>query len=166
MIIITVTIDGNLNLASFIPKLASNIRKSKILLATEVTKRVYKIARGHAPRWKGDLKEKITYNIFPKTAKGEVFIAGSWLDQAKANANEFGVRPHYVDRDEYPEMDEWANDKGYVHRRHPNLVLVGDVGTRLGRQNKFFEPAFRDIQKELPQIMVGVIKQVLMKTRM
>jgi len=155
--------DGSADLTKFARNLKMDIKRSQSELAREVTKYAHMSAKLHAPVWKGDLKNKISMKTLKK--RGEVFIAGGWLDQAKAKANEFGTRPHFVDRNEFPEMDSWAIEKGYFNGRFPNFVKVGGAGTRLGKQNKFFEPAFIDTQNKLPMIMTKVIEQVLMRTR-
>ena len=155
--------DEKADLTKFVHNLKTNIKRSQSQLAHAVTKNAWQLAQNNVKVWKGDLKSKIAMKVSPK--RGEVFIAGSWLDQAKAAANEFGVRPHFVNRDEFPEIDEWADSKGYVHHRYPNLVMVGGAGTRLGKANKFFEPTFMQVQRNLPMITAEVIRTNLMRTR-
>jgi len=156
--------DGSADLTLFARNLKMGIRRSQSELAREVTKYAHMSAKLHAPVWKGDLKNKISMKTLKK--RGEVFIAGGWLDQAKAKANEFGIGgENYVNRDGNPEIDEWAIAKGYFNRRHPNFVKIGGIGTALGKKNKFFELAFIDTQNKLPMIMTKVIEQILMRNR-
>jgi len=159
MIKITATLDGKADLPKFVHNLRVNLQRSQSRLAHRVTNYAYTLAKQYAPVWKSDLRNKIAMKLMPK--KGEVFIAGSWLDQIKAKANEFGTKPHLVDRDEFPMMDEWAADKGL----NATKILVGGPNTRLGKTNKFFEPAFIQVQRNIPMIMAEVIRTALMKTR-
>ena len=163
MIQVDVTMDGKADLASFAHNLGVNIRRSQSKLAHKVTEVAWFRARENAPVWQGGLKSKIYAKFMKKM--GEVFVSNDLENQAKARANEFGVKPHFLDRDEYPDIDAWATEKGYVYRGNPNLVKVGGTGTRLGKQNRFFEPAFIQTQNQIPMIMAEVIREALMKTR-
>jgi len=167
MIRITATMDGKADLTKFVHNLKTNIRRSQTRLAHDVTSVAWHRAKANAPVWRGELKNSIYAKFFKK--KGEVFVSEDWLIQAKARANEFGVTPHYVDRDEYPEIDAWASEKGYVHRTKPNKVFVGGRGTRLGKPkpqgNQFFQPSFIETQKQIPMIMAKVIARVMKHTR-
>ena len=158
MIQITATLDGKANLTKFVHNLKTNIRRSQSKLAHDVTEVAWNRARVNAPVWRGDLKSKIVAKFMKK--RGEVFIGGGWLDQSIAMANEFGVKPHIVPREGL--IDEWATEKGYTN---PDFVIIGGAGTHLGKQNKFFTPAFKQTERALPMIMAEVIRQNLMKTR-
>lgn len=163
MIKITATMDGKTDLSSFARNLKVNIKRSGRRLTQKVTQRTQMLAKMHAPVWSGGLMSKIAMKVMKD--RGEVFISGGWIDQAKAKANEFGVKPHYVDRSNNPLIDQWAIEKGYMYYHNPDVVMVGGKGTALGKKNKFFQPAFMDVQQQLPMIMAKVIRETLMKTR-
>ena len=160
MITITTTIK---NTQEFLRKAQVNIRRSQTALATRLTKEAKFYVEVNAPVWQGTLKDKVAMKIFPRTHKGEVFMASSMYDMI-AQQNEFNPRgKRKLYKSAYPKLARWADDKG-VFRDKP-YVIVGGSGTRLGKRNKFFEPAFNQVQNMIPSIAEEVIAKAIMRTR-
>lgn len=157
------TIQTNIkDTARFLRSAKINILRSQTKLAHKLTKTGYNLLRIKAPFWHGGLKESIAMKLFRK--KGELFIAGGWMMQQKALANEYGLRqPMMINRHNAPELDLWAMEKGLFIGQ--DIITVGGKGTHLGRQNRFFEPTFLQLNSMVPKVAEHVIVQALLRTR-
>ena len=163
MIQITVTMDGKADLTRFTHNLRVNINRSQTRLATRLTNETKFFVETNAPVWSGTLKNRVAMKIFPKTHRGEVFMASPHFNMV-AIQNEFNPRGRRkLFKAAYPKIGKWADDKG-IFLDKP-YVIVGGAGTRLGRANMFFEPSFQQIQQRMPQIASEVIAMAIMKTR-
>lgn len=162
-----ITITTNVkSLQTFLHNAKTNIMRSQTELAKKLTDYGYDYMRNKAPSWRGGLKNSIAKKIFPNTHKGEIFVAGDFNIQQQALANEFGLkRPMLLFRSENQLLDEWALEKGYLHYQDPDWVVVGGRGTHLGRQNKFVEPTFMQIQKMIPSVAESVIGKAVLRTK-
>lgn len=147
----------------FLRRAKVNIMRSQTKLATRVTNVTHFFVQQNAPIWEGKLRSKVAMKIFPKTHRGEVFMASPHYDMV-AQQNEFNLRgKRKLYKSAYPKLARWADDKG-IFLDKP-YVIVGGSGTRLGRRNRFFEPSFFQVEKRLPQIASEVVAMAIMKTR-
>lgn len=149
--------------ANFLRRARTNIMRSQTKLATRLTNETKFFVETKAPEWSGALKSRVAMKIFPKTHRGEVFMASPHFNMV-AIQNEFNPRGRRkLFKTAYPKIGRWADDKG-IFLDKP-YVIVGGAGTRLGRANMFFEPSFHQIRQRLPQIASEVISMAIMKTR-
>lgn len=156
--------DGSLDLAKFGRNLRTNIMRSQ----TEIAKRVGQVAKAEvittAPEWKGTLKNRVAMKLFPTSHKAEIMMASPLFNMI-ALQNEFNTKgPRKLYKSSYPKLEEWANEKG-IFLDKPYVMVGQDPGTHLGRQNKFFYPAFLTTDSLVPQIVEKVIRDVALRTR-
>lgn len=151
------------NTQEFLRRAKINILRSQ----TKLAKRLGQFGKAEvqlmAPIWRGSLKNKVALRVFPSSHKAEILMAGSRANDI-ALQNEFNIlgrRKLY--KSAYPTLAQWAQDKG-VFQDKP-YVIVGGPNTRLGRQNKFFFPAFLNLQQAVPIISLEVISQAISTTR-
>lgn len=140
-----------------------NIMRSQTKLAKRMGEFTKAEVEFLAPEWEGTLKSKVAMKVFPRTHKAEVMMASQHFDMV-AMQNEYNIggrRKLY--KTSYPKIARWAQSKN-VFTDKP-YVIVGGSGTRLGKQNKFFYPAFLNIQKAIPDVAREVISQAIMRTR-
>ena len=147
----------------FVRRAQVNIRRSQTALAKRAGQFTQKEVQFLAPEWRGTLKGKVALKVFPKTHKAEVMMASPLFNQI-ALQNEFNIRGRRkLYKTAYPKLAQWAEDKGVFQDK--SYVVVGGPGTRLGRQNIFFFPAFLNLQKAIPDIAREVFTKAIQRTR-
>jgi len=151
------------SLERFIHNAKRNILHSQTALASKLTKAGYVKLKAKAPKWKETLSNKVSWKVFPKTHRGELFMADAQSDLI-ARDNEYNLYgKQIIPRDSDQLLDEWANDKGlFMNQRN---IVVGGSGTWKGNRNKFFYPAFLDMNAMVPQITEQVIGQAILRTK-
>ena len=149
--------------SDFFKKLKTNIMRSQTKLAERFGRETKQAVELEAPEWRGTLAKKVVMKVFPKSHRAEVFMASPHYDMV-ARQNEFNPRGRRkLYKTSYPKLADWADSKG-IFLGKP-FVIIGGMGTRMGRQNRFFGPAFQRIQTRVPQIASEVIANAIMKIR-
>lgn len=165
MIEITTTVKDTVE---FIRKSKVNIQRSQTRIATRLTMRGKELAMFYAPIWRGKLQNSIGVRIFPERHRGEVIMisANANYIALQQEFNILGKRKLY--KSKYPLIKEWAEKKG-IFQDVPYVIVGQEPGTFMGKDkpdgNKFFLPAYRDLQKEVDRIASVEIAKAIMHTR-
>lgn len=164
MIKIKVTLDGNADLKKFGRSLRTNILRSQTELARVLGSMTKAEVMTRAPTWRGTLSQRVIMKLFARAHRAEIMMASPLFNMI-AMQNEFNTRgPRRLYKSSYPKLKEWADEKNiFLDKAY---VIVGkEPGTRLGKQNKFFLPAFIQAQNLIPQVSAKVIGEALSRTR-
>ncbi len=147
----------------FVRRAKVNILRSQTALVRSLGGVGRRLVQAKAPVWKGTLGGKVALKVFPKTKKAEIMMMSSLYNQI-ALENEFNIRGRRkLYKSSYPKLGEWADEKG-IFQGAP-FVIVGGRNTRLGKQNKFFLPAFIELQKRVPGFAARIVAKAIMRTR-
>ncbi len=147
---------------AFVRKAIVNVRRSQTAMARRMGEHGRAEVQFLAPKWHGTLRNKVALKVFPNVHKAEIFMASSHFNEI-ALQNEFNIKGRRkLYKSAYPKLAQWAQEKG-VFKDKP-FVIVGGPNTRLGRQNKFFFPAFLNLQKAIPNIAAEVITKAISRT--